>query len=771
MSLREKLPKMYDERNLKTDIYPILLFGAIMIIKTIFTNRIYTATAITGADEIGTIASAAFFAGYDWSGVISKNLYYGFGYSIFLAPIFIIFKNSATIHHLLLFSNNILSALGGTICYIILTRFFKLQNRKIAVLIAGITVLYFPVSFAGNILINENMLQLLVWIVLYLLLLLNELEKGTRKNVYTILLSIVLFYSLLVHSRSLVLIAVVIFTELGIYIVARKNIVNPYIFYPVLVIGYFLAKSLIKLVQEKLWLADGSKTLTNSTESLVSGLLGNIGNLFTYTGIKLYFSELLGQIYTMTVLTYGICVIAGVTVVIFLKYFWRKRKRYINNRYYQNGIIIVLYSFMGVVATLLSSSLVALRTAEAHTENGIASKWFLYNRYWSIYMTVVIMLGAYFLYRYRKLAKEVMVTGLLIVLSIAFGFNGYLGYQYSGQGVFDTGVYYPFMAVGFWKPGEIMTDTSFFKVTLIFLLVFCVFMLLTIKKKLNAGYFLIGLVMLVNYAYGTYHISINIANVLKDQFEGVIALVNDCEPEYIYIKGKDPKLELWCQYLFPRYEITCEMTKVEETENIVVMIDDLTDEFAGEDWGLVYYDNDGKYLYEEMYVLVKGDELAETLSSKGYKVEKIDILELTGYFLKPSQDAESEPIGGIVNGIVEQYFYITDEMANSDFQIEVMMATYARENQGTLRVEIVQDDKILTYDINKLEMEDNAWVNIGVYNHGFTEGKALIKIVDLDNDIDNCVTAYTIDTGELGDLYFCNKKCDNKLFMRIKAIE
>lgn len=758
----------------KIDLYPIFLFFLTIILRTIFTNKLFTATAITGADEIGTIASAAYFAGYDWSGVISNTLYYGFGYSMLLAPVFMLFKNPTTIHHMLLLSNNILIALSGVIAYAILIKFFKMSKQKLAMLIACMTILYFPLSFGGNTLLNECMLQLLVWIGIYLLLLLNQSEKGIRKNVYTILLNLLLFYSLLVHSRSMVFIAAIVFTIAVIFLITRKSIVNPYIFYPVLAAGYFLSKICIKLVQNGLWLADSNTPLTNSTESAILSLMENIKYLFTYDGIKLYLFELAGQIYAMTILTYGIFAVSCVTITLFLRYYWKKRDICNKNNYYTNGAIIILFSVSGLVATLLLSSLTALDGLQKTWSNNLPSKAFLYYRYWSIYLTAIVMIGGYFLYRYRKLASKIILTSLILILSIIFVFNGYIGFRYNGQNIFSSGVYWAFASIGFWdtESGAMMTETSYFKLSLILLFVFAILCMSLLKKKLHLGYALVCLVMFINYAYGTCHFSIKISDALYEDFGEMVKIVDDSgyDSHYIYTSDNFSKYHLWLQYLFPRYLIT---NGIETEGNAIVITDQLTDNFFNGDWNIAYHNSEGEYLYENIYMFVKGNELADKLANEGYNVKKANLLTLTGYFVMPSTPSEYEIIGPIINGSVEQYFQITEEMSQSDFQLEILMATYVRTNTGTLRVEIIQGNKTLTYDINKYNMVDNDWLNISVYNHDFSSGEALVKITDLDNDIENCVTAYLVDTDQLGYLYSAgNIRTDNKkLFMRIKKID
>lgn len=768
MNLNEKTKDYFKTK----DFYPAILFILTLILRTFFTNQLYTATAITGADEIGTIASAAYFAGYDWSGVISDTLYYSFGYSMLLAPVFAIFKNPETIHHMLLFINNILIASCGVITYKIQIRFFKIKNKTTAVLISSITMLYVPLYFNGNILLNECMLQFMIWATLYLILLLNE-NDTRKKNIYTILLSLSLFYSLLVHTRSIVMIGTVIITILGILIVCKKNIINPYLFYPTAIAGYFLSKFFVKGIQSKLWLTNDNINLKNSTESVFFSLFSNIKLLFTFEGFKVYLLEMIGQVYTMITLTYGLFIISCIVTTIFLFHLFKKRKIIEHNNYYTSGIICVLFGFIGLFTTSMLSSLNALELVWQTWGNGQANKFFLYSRYWSIYMPIILMLSGCFLYRYMKFVNHIIITACFFVLSVFFLFNSCIGFKFRWQGNLATGVFYPFFSIGFWEPTGVITESTFSKFSIFLIIIFLLLCLCLKTKKVNLCYVALCIMMFINYAYGTYNISIKISDQLHEQFGKMVQIVDDSAytSEYIYTYGNFSNYKLWLQYLFPRLKIAY---GIEDTQEAIAITDRFSEEFIGNGWNLVYHDNDSQYLLKEIYMFAKGDEIVERLAKKGYEVVEIcegNLTELTGYMLMPQIDlTQIEVLGPIASKSIEQKFYLSEDMKDTNIQLEILMTNYARKNEGTVRIELMQNDNILTYDVSKNTIQDNNWLKIEIYNHGFATGEATVKITDLENDMYNSIGLYISNTGSIGDLYWGNEKLNGELRMRIKAI-
>ena len=114
----------------------IILFLSFFVVK-ILTNLLFKSlTSATGNDEIGTIAGAAYFAGLDWSDVVSTILYYGWGFSALMAPAFHLSDNMSVIYQIMLSYNALLMALSVVICYNILKNIFKIDSEITCALIS-----------------------------------------------------------------------------------------------------------------------------------------------------------------------------------------------------------------------------------------------------------------------------------------------------------------------------------------------------------------------------------------------------------------------------------------------------------------------------------------------------------------------------------------------------------------------------------------------------------------------------------------------------------
>lgn len=614
---------------LTKNAYLLIFFAIIIVVRTLFTNQIWTATCTTGADEIGTIASGAWFAGYDWSEIISTNSgYYGFGYSILAAPFYKIFEDPVMIHHAMLFLNNVLIAIIGVLCCIVLVRFLHLKNKMVAILIAGIVIWYTDVGFHGNQFVNETMLYLLCWLTIFLLFLLNENKNAERsrsqtiKNiVYTLLLCGVLFYSLLVHSRSLVMVVTTVITIVCISLITRKSIVNVFVFYPVLVIGYFLSRYCIWSVQSGLWRAgEDADTLTNSTESLTSQLTENIHLLFSFEGIKAWLIELLGQIYAMVVLSYGLAVVALFGICFFLIKIVKNRNIRKMNVKCQNTLVIITFSGVGLLATLVSTSIVALPGVISSLDDDMLNKWCLYHRYWSIYLVIFMLTGCYLLYQYGKVRKRVLILSFLLSCVILLGFSVCICGKYDWSDTM-SGIFLPFYSIGFWLLGELPSVTFFRWISLLVIIVFAVFCVLAAKKKMRLGFLIIALLMFSNYGCLTVEKNIRVSEELYAQFHEIVDIVKsiDDDVECVYIETNSSITRLYCQLLLPRYGLT---TEYDGSDNTIMIANDIS--CIGEDgWYLVYSDDDAEYFYDQIYLLVKGEEIADDLAGKGYSLTEV----------------------------------------------------------------------------------------------------------------------------------------------------
>ena len=82
------------------------------------------------SDEVATIAGGAYWAGLDWSSVVSHAGYYGTGFTAFTAIFFKLTGNPKLLFVLITLYCSLAQSITAPIAYHILEKYFKLINRK-----------------------------------------------------------------------------------------------------------------------------------------------------------------------------------------------------------------------------------------------------------------------------------------------------------------------------------------------------------------------------------------------------------------------------------------------------------------------------------------------------------------------------------------------------------------------------------------------------------------------------------------------------------------
>lgn len=159
-------------------------------------GKIYGFTILP--DEFGYWSYAAAAAGYDWSGIVSLNSYYSYGYSAILLPVFMLFQDGLIAYRAAVAVNFVMLVGIGLMLQYLAGKIFSGEDRKFLSVIAAVSALYPPLLLYARTTMAETMLVFLY--VLAAALLYQYLE---RRNVSCLfLLLAVLVYIHFVHMRT-----------------------------------------------------------------------------------------------------------------------------------------------------------------------------------------------------------------------------------------------------------------------------------------------------------------------------------------------------------------------------------------------------------------------------------------------------------------------------------------------------------------------------------------------------------------------------------------
>ena len=166
----------------------------------------YTAPAFE--DGLGTMAAAAYLAGYDWSDFLAADgYYYKYGQSLwYLLPFFLI-PHAVLRYRVMLIINSVLTSFIPVLAWRIAEGKLHIEKRT-AFLIAFLTGIYPSILLYCKYTWAETNLMVLPWVYLLLLLKIYGIEEKHRIR-DSIFLAAAVVYAFMSHQRGMVLILAV----------------------------------------------------------------------------------------------------------------------------------------------------------------------------------------------------------------------------------------------------------------------------------------------------------------------------------------------------------------------------------------------------------------------------------------------------------------------------------------------------------------------------------------------------------------------------------
>ncbi len=245
-------------------------------------------TIYVSSDEMGYLGSAAFFAGRDWSPVLSNLGYYSYGYPLLLSPLFAITSDTALIYKLAIIINGVMAAAVIPVSFSVSRRLFP-NLCEIRALCACFAVsLYSAYILQVYMARNESLLFLLVWLIILLFL----KSGGGAKAYVPALLAALLFYSYMVHQRMLGVLIAGWAVILIMFIKKRISLKHLIIFAAVTALMLVIHTILKDYVKGHIWLnsqSSGNNDFENAS--------GKLGDLFTGAGFMSFMKTLAGQVF------------------------------------------------------------------------------------------------------------------------------------------------------------------------------------------------------------------------------------------------------------------------------------------------------------------------------------------------------------------------------------------------------------------------------------------------------------------------------------------
>jgi hypothetical protein len=450
------LGKKMQERSLH--VLCIMCILIITFINLTNKNLIYVVQ-----DEYGYWATAAHFAGFDWSDLLKHASYYSYGYSFLIAPLFWIFNNSEYMYKGAIVLNGVLLCGSYLLTYFSAKKIAAKMDKRLLAIFSLAVTLYSNNIWQLQLGWGECLLYFLFWCTVYLTIQIIEQPLISRIVVF----GVILVYMFMVHQRTL---GILISGAILMTILKLLKLINwkQYLAFLVTIIIAYVIHLLIKNnLQNTLW----SKSLY-LTGNDFGGQRTRLMSIVTdFSQFKLFVKGVLGRIHYLVVSSFFLLVWGVYYCCINIsKAIINKVKLQEKNVQDTMKALLSVFLLLSLVSTMLIASISLV--------NGSRVDHLFYGRYNEMLIGPFILLGFIALNQLKHLVKiQLFFTVLSILLGVYLAYVVKDPRYYSFNEVCATGIYWAFEKFG--KTKEFIYATMALAIALVSMYIFL------IKRKKN----------------------------------------------------------------------------------------------------------------------------------------------------------------------------------------------------------------------------------------------------------------------------------------------
>lgn len=436
-------------------------------------------------DEFGYWGNAAYFAGMDWSDVISIIPYYSYGYSLILVPLYWLFDNPLIIYKAAIVINGFLLIASYYLCLNISKRLTGGIDERALPVISMLVFLYPAYLVYSNIAWSECLLIFIFWLLTWCFVRMNT----ETKHIVFILTGILSVYIYMIHPRTVGVLVASVLTLL-IMSISKRITVKQLISSLIPVIILMIVHRFIKEdIQASLWLNNVGNLINDYTRQL-----SKAKTLLTSDGVIRAVKTFLGHLYALGAASYlifyfgffAILVESGKLVVSIIRDRGFER--------IESGEKCYLSVF------LVLSMVLSLAVSIIFTINPSRIDHVVYSRYVDILVGPILLIGLIKLLRFKEFK-----TSWRIITILMFGLYSYATYL-----IIDS---YELVAFGPQNSVGLVFMNTYYKTLVPAVLCALVFSLITIslndRKRLGISLMVAGLLFFFTAETVTRSISSN----------------------------------------------------------------------------------------------------------------------------------------------------------------------------------------------------------------------------------------------------------------------
>ncbi len=359
-------------------------------------------------DEIGYWSSAAYFKGYNWSGVIGNfAAYYSYGYG-FLLYLFMSMAKEPEIIHQIAICANVLMVFASFLIAVKVMDFFYPDDSFFVKIIACFASFFYPsVQYHTQVAWSETYLMFMFICSVYVAIKLYRNPKITTHSIFVL----IIFNMYIIHMRSVGIVVVGTLYMLWIDIVHKKHIWKWGISILVLSVLLYGGAEIKNLLYKNVFVDTLSIPVGEVTSSVArntndyAGQIWKIKYLFTLEGIYDFGISFLGKIWYFGVASFFLGFDGLVKLIGIIKH------KLEAHQLHSPEIAICIYMLASYAVTALVSTVAMIPSSRW---DGVA-----YGRYTDFLGILIIAIGAIHLYHKRAVSKGKELLWYVIV-SIVF---------------------------------------------------------------------------------------------------------------------------------------------------------------------------------------------------------------------------------------------------------------------------------------------------------------------------------------------------------------
>lgn len=360
-------------------------------------KNIYTVWQI--GDEPGYLMNAAFWTNHDWSSIQDVIPYYGYGYSVVLVPLFLLFHTGVKIIQGAIFIN-VLCVIITYFIQIAVMRIITGDNRLHILAMVSFVMCFYPYIMGEAFqIIAESLLVLLFWLSIFLFC--EALEK--QRAYLFVLYGFCLAYMFFTHTRALIILGAAFVTML-VYTLQKKinlkcAIAFGFTFILFFFVGYCIKKYNISSIYTAI---TGDGELKNRNIITASYIWDRLKMLFNVNNIQLYIYGFFAKLFYALASNASIAAIGACYIC--KKLFSKENKLSIAQ---SGSMLFVVLSFLMMFF--------------ACCVNGTGSSnnytYFFYGRYFEYTLLPIVFMGIYECVTSDFNIKEIIIILILCLIS------------------------------------------------------------------------------------------------------------------------------------------------------------------------------------------------------------------------------------------------------------------------------------------------------------------------------------------------------------------